>query len=190
MAGRYRDIDVFISGSDHTPPSALDVPLRMRELLLWQSKNQKLHYVVEFAAMIHHMFVNIHPFEDGNGRTGRLVMNIFLMQYGFPLVIIQKNDRRKYYRVLQAADKGDYKPLVNFIGQAVLRSINIYLDTLLPAKEKEALISLAEAGKHTSYSQAYLSKLAKEGKIDAVKLRRNWMTTRKAVKDYMGQTKR
>ena len=58
-------------------------------------------------------------------------MNVFLMQYGFPLVIIQKNDRQKYYRVLAKADKGDYKPLVRFVAQAVLRSLNIWLHPLM-----------------------------------------------------------
>ncbi len=184
IAGKYRSKDVFINGADHKPPSALEVPAKMNELVKWAGKNHKKMEIVEFSAILHHKFVHIHPFEDGNGRTGRLVMNIFLMKYGFPLVIIQKNDRQKYYRVLSMADNGDYKPLVNFIGQAVLRSLNIYLDTLLSAKEKNKWISLAEAAKHCSYSQAYLGKLAKEGKIDAHKQKRNWVTTKEAVQKY------
>ena len=184
IAGKYRDRDVFITGAEHTPPSAIDVPAKMDELIKWARKNYKKMDITEFSAIFHHKLVHIHPFEDGNGRTGRLAMNIFLMQYGFPLVIIQKNDRQKYYRVLAAADEGNYKPLVNFIGQAVLRSLNIYLDTLTPSKNKENFISLAEASKHCSYSQEYLGKLAKNGKIDAHKEKRNWVTTKKAVQDY------
>jgi Fic family protein len=141
-------------------------------------------YIVEFAAMFHHKFVHIHPFKDGNGGTGRLLMNIFLMQYGFPIAIIQKNDRQKYYRVLEMADNGNYKPLALFVTQAVLRSLNIYLDVLTPSKEKENLISLARATKFCSYSQAYLGKLAKDGKLEAIKIKRNWMTTKEAVERY------
>jgi len=184
IAGQYRIRDVFITGTHHKPTSAINVPPQMNDLIKWGRDNYKKMNIVEFSAIFHHKLVHIHPFEDGNGRTGRLVMNIFLMQYGFPLVIIQKNDRKKYYRVLAIADTGHYKPLVNFVGQAVLRSLNIYLDTLTPSKDKDKWINLAEASKYCSYSQAYLGKLAKEGKIDAHKEKRNWLTTKEAVMEY------
>jgi hypothetical protein len=71
------------------------------------------------------------------------------------------------------------------VAQAVLRSLNIYLDVLTPSKNKENLISLAEATKHCSYSQAYLGKLAKEGKLEAIKIKRNWLTTKEAVEKYV-----
>lgn len=189
IAGRYRNVDVFITGSEHTPPSALDVPYQIRALINWAKNNYKKIYIVEFAAMFHHKFVHIHPFQDGNGRVGRLLMNIFLMRYGFPLAIIQKNDRQKYYRVLASSDRGNYQPLILFIAQAVLRSLNIYLDILTPSKEKEGLITLAEATKYCSYSQAYLGKLAKEGKLEAIKLKRNWMTTKTAILKYVKEHK-
>lgn len=185
IAGRYRNKDVFITGTDHTPPSALEVPAKMEEFIVWARKNYRKIPVIDFSAIFHHKFVHIHPFEDGNGRTGRLLMNIFLMQYGFPMTIIQVNDRQKYYRVLAAADDGNYNPLVNFIGQSVLRSLNIYLDVLAPSKTKENWISLAQATKYCSYSQAYLGKLAKDGKIDAHKIKRNWVTTREAIERYV-----
>lgn len=189
IAGVYRKTDVFIAGSDHKPPSALEVPTKMNELITWAKKHHNKMEAVEFAALFHHKFVEIHPFQDGNGRTGRLLMNIFLMQAGYPLTIIQNNDRKKYYRVLALADQGSFKALVNFIGQAVLRSLTIYLDAIVPAKQKEGLITLAEATKYCSYSQAYLGKLAKEGKLEAVKLKRNWMTTKEAVERYVKNQK-
>ncbi len=185
IAGVYRKTDVFITGSDHKPPSALGVSAKMNELIGWAKENHKKLHIVEFSAMFHHKFVQIHPFQDGNGRTGRLLMNIFLMQFGFPLAIIQNNDRQKYYRVLTLADQGNFKPLIDFIAQAVLRSLTIYLDSIIPAEQKDDLITLAEATKYCSYSQAYLGKLAKEGRLEAVKLKRNWMTTKEAVKRYL-----
>ena len=190
IAGRYRDVDVFITGADHTPPSALDVPSKMGDLTLWAKKSIKMMNIVEFSAILHHKFVHIHPFRDGNGRTGRLLMNVFLMHYGFPLVIIQKNDRSKYYHALSLADIGKYETLIIFLGQSVLRSLNLYLDTLTPVHEKEKWISLAEASKPYTYSQAYLSKLAKEGKIDAHKQGRNWVTTKEAMERYVKSLKR
>ncbi|MBT3865028.1 Fic family protein [Candidatus Peregrinibacteria bacterium] len=185
IAGQYRDVDVFIAGTEHVPPKALEIPFKMKELANWAKKNYKKIDIVEFATIFHHKFVHIHPFQDGNGRTGRLLMNIFLIQYGFPIAIIQKNDRQKYYRVLEMADNGNYKPLVLFISQAVLRSLNIYLDVLTPSKDKENFINLATATKYCSYSQAYLGKLAKEGKLEAIKIQRNWMTTKEAVERYI-----
>lgn len=184
IAGQYRNVDVFITGTDHVPPSAIDVPAKMEQLIAWARANYKKMYIVDFAAMFHHKFVHIHPFQDGNGRVGRILMNVFLMQYGFPLAIIQKNDRRKYYRMLVEADHGRYKPLVNFVAQAVLRSLNIYLDVLTPSEEKEQWISLAQASRESSYSQAYLGKLAKEGKLEAIKVKRNWLTTKEAILRY------
>lgn len=190
IAGVYRQTDVFIMGSDHEPPSALEVPTKMSKLINWAKKNHNKMNIIEFAALFHHKFVQIHPFQDGNGRAGRLLMNIFLMQSGFPLTIIQNNDRKKYYRVFTLADQGNFKPLVNFIAQAVLRSLTIYLDAIIPASQKEDLITLAHATKYCSYSQAYLGKLAKEGRLEAVKLKRNWMTTKKAVEQYVSEHKK
>lgn len=184
-AGRYRDIDVFISGSKHTPPRAFHIALEMKKFMRWLQAQKKKMHIVEFAAIAHHMFVNIHPFADGNGRTGRLLMNVFLMQHGFPLTIIQKNDRKQYYRVLQEADEGNYQPLVDFVGQAVLRSLNIYLDVLTPSTDKEDYMLLSDVVDETPYTLEYLSKLARQGKIDAHKMQRNWVTTREAVVRYV-----
>lgn len=185
IAGQYRKNDVFITGTDHVPPSAIDVSYKMQELIIWMNENSKKMTIIEFSAIVHHKFVHIHPFEDGNGRTGRLLMNVFLMQFGFPIAIIQKNDRQKYYNSLSKADSGNYKPLVNLIAQAVLRSLNIYLNVLIPANEKKEYLLLSEISKNCPYSQEYLSKLAKEGKIDAYKEKRNWLTTKEAIENYI-----
>lgn len=190
IAGQYRKVDVFITGTDHTPPSTFEVPQKMKELTEWMKSNQRKLNIVEFSALLHHKFVHIHPFADGNGRTGRLLMNVFLMNYGLPMTIILKNDRGKYYRALALADAGKPKTLVNFVGQAVLRSLNIYLDSLTESDKKEKFITLHEASKHFPYSGAYLGKLAKEGKIDAHKEKRNWLTTLEAIERYMKNSKK
>jgi len=114
-------------------------------------------------------------------------MNVILMRAGYPLVIILKNDRQKYYRALRQADNGRYKSLIQFIAQSALRSLNIYLDTLLPSQEKDAFISLAEATQYCDYSQEYLGKLAKEGRLDAHKKSRNWVTTKAAIEEYVAK---
>lgn len=186
FAGRYRTSTVFIGGADHTPPDALHVPAQMRKLMTWYTKEQTSLHPVELAAMLHHKLVFIHPFFDGNGRTARLVMNVILMRAGYPLVIILKNDRQKYYRALQAADKGKPAALVRFIAQAVERSLAIYLRTLTPAaKNTERYQVLSEISKDTPYSTKYLNLLARQGKLEAHKQGRNWLTSKEAVQRYV-----
>lgn len=182
-AGKYRNGSVMIGGADHMPPDAIDVPRQMDELIRWLRKEEKRLHPVELAALFHHKFVFIHPFFDGNGRTARLVMNVILMRFGFPLAIILKNDRKKYYRVLQSADKGKDDALVLFLAQAVERSLDLYLRAFGKIRDGASL-TLAEASRGTPYSPKYLNLLARTGKIDASKKGRVWYTTRGAIEEY------
>lgn len=191
IAGKYREGNVIITGSKHTPPEGFQVPHKMRELVSWLNKNQKKHHVIELAALLHHKLVYIHPFVDGNGRMARLVMNVLIMKAGYPLAIILRNDRKRYYRVLSEADSDKYEPLCEFIAQAVIRTLNIYLKVLTPSKKKsEKHISLKELSKGSPYSATYLRKLATQGKLEAFKEGRNWLSSKKALKDYMDSTEK
>lgn len=156
-AGRYRNSNVIIGGADHTPPDALDVPKLMQDLIAWISKEKKHMHVVELAALVHHKFVYIHPFFDGNGRTSRLLMNLILMQAGFPLSIVLKNDRKKYYRVLAQADKENLEPFVRFIAQTVERSLDIYLKTLTPTSKNERSLSSSQTLQRIRHIQQSIS---------------------------------
>lgn len=182
-AGKYRTGAVLIGGAEHTPPDATDVPRQMEDLMLWLKKGKKELHPVELAALFHHKFVFIHPFFDGNGRTARLAMNVLLMRSGFPLAIILKNDRKKYYRVLQKADHGQSGPLVLFVAQAVERSLDLYLRTFAKNKS-EKLLSLTKASVGTSYNAKYLNLLARSGRLDASKRGRVWYTTKEAIERY------
>lgn len=185
-AGRYRNSNVIIGGADHTPPEALNVPSLMQELIDWVRQNRKVLHPVELAAILHHRLVNIHPFLDGNGRTARLAMNIILMQTGFPLAVILKNDRKKYYRTLAETDKENYPPFVRFIAQAVQRSLNIYLKVLTPARRgRERFIPLSELAKGSKFTGKYLNLLARSGKLEAHKEGRNWLSSKEALKRYL-----
>lgn len=185
-AGRYRNANVIIGGANHTPPDALLVPQKMRDLISWLNSQKGKTNIVELSALLHHKLVHIHPFFDGNGRTARLTMNLLLMQAGYPLVIILKNDRKKYYDVLDKADSGKYEPLVKFIAQAIERSLDIYLKTLTPATTKqEKFVSLTEISKTIPFSAKYLNLLARQGKLEAHKEGRDWLTTKEAVERYL-----
>jgi len=181
-AGKYRNCNVLIAGAQHTPPEAIEVAPAMRSLVKWFKKKQTGMHPITVAALLHHKLVYIHPFVDGNGRVARLIMNLFLMQKGFPITIVLKNDRKKYYETLSLADKGKLTPFVNFIAQAVHRSLSIYLDVLVPiSQKKEKYLTLSEVARYCPYSAKYLNLLARKGKLEAYKKRRNWLTSKAAV---------
>lgn len=186
IAGAYRNSNVIITGSKHKPPEAHEVSILMKKMVEWVRGNKNKLHPVELAAILHHKLVYIHPFFDGNGRTARLIMNVMLLQVGYPLVLILKNDRKKYYQTLEKADKGDLSLFVNFIAQAVERSLNIYLKTLIPAKsDSNRYFPLSTISKQTPYSEKYLNLLARQGKIEAHKEGRNWVATLNAVNRYI-----
>lgn len=190
-AGKYRTSNVYIGGADHIPPDATQVPGEMSRLILWFIKERRRLHPVELSALLHHKFVYIHPFIDGNGRTARLIMNIVLMRAGYPLVVILKNDRSRYYRALERADRGDYTTLVRFIAQAVERTLDIYLKTLTPASQsRERFLPLSKISKKTPYSAKYLNLLARKGNLEAHKDGRNWLTTIEAVQRYIDKRER
>ena len=184
--GRYRKANVRILGAIKSPPQSEKVPRLMQNFAEYIRTNPEDLNTVEFAAMLHYKLVEIHPFIDGNGRVSRLLLNLVLMKHGYPITIILKNDRKKYYDCLKKADFGDVKPFINFIGYCMNRSLNIYLSSFKKGME---YISLAEIAKGANYSQEYLSLLARKGKLDAIKLGRNWMTTKKSIEDYLKRLK-
>jgi Fic family protein len=111
-AGRYHQENVVIAGASTTPPDFLHLPEEMRALIEWHDKSGGMH-PVERAAELHTRFVKIHPFVDGNGRSGRLLLNFELMKAGYPPAIIQKEDRLAYYDSLdEACVSGDYSSIL------------------------------------------------------------------------------
>jgi Fic family protein len=180
-AGRYRDVNVRILGAVKSPPRFEKVPGRMEQFAKQVNSNPDKLNSLEMAAYIHYGLVEIHPFTDGNGRTARLLMNLFLMRHGYPITMVLKVDRKKYYDCLRKADQGDMKPFTDFMGRNVERSLDLYLDAFKGGSE---FISLAEAAKGTPYSQEYLSLLARKGRIEAIKLGRNWVTKKEAIQRY------
>jgi Fic family protein len=127
-AGSYRSINVFLQGSSHVPPMSSLVLGLMRDLIEWLEGDAKsLHPIVK-AAIFHHRFVHIHPFVDGNGRTARLLMNLSLMQEGYPPAIIRQEDRVKYYEALRLADeRGEIEASATLISEAIERMLDDYL---------------------------------------------------------------
>lgn len=186
FAGRYRNGGVRIGGANFIPPNARKVPDLM-ESLVYKVSQVSCHWpVLWLATLFHHHFVHIHPFFDGNGRTVRLIMNVILMNAGYPPAIILQQDRKKYYDALNRANNGQYDKLFLIMLQAVERSLNMYLHAL-PSEDGEdeyKAVSDIVAEPAFPYGQEYVSLLARRGLIDAYKDGRNWVTKRSAVLEY------
>jgi Fic family protein len=132
-AGRYRQVPVMIAGSKHLPPQ----PYLLQSLMeayfdFYEMHKNTLHPVV-LSAEMHEKLVTIHPFIDGNGRTSRLVMNLILLQYGFPLATIAGDyeSRMSYYDALEKVQsEGNNAAFVLYIAQKVLKNMEDYLKIL------------------------------------------------------------
>ncbi len=158
----------------------------MEELIAWYYENRYSMPIAVLAAQFHYKFVCIHPFIDGNGRVARLLMNLILMANGYPPAVILKVDRKKYYRVLNEANTGNEESFEDFIGKSIERTLIIYLNSIQPnTDEKQGFINLKEASQYCDYSQEYLSLLARKGRLSAIKLNKEWVTTREALEEYV-----
>lgn len=133
LHGKYRDHEAGIGKTTKLFPSPTEVKKLMPELATTISKmeKQKQHPAV-IAAYAHYKLLAIHPFQDGNGRTARLLMNAILLKYHYPITIIDASQRYKYYEMLQKADEGAYEIFEAFIFAAIKCSLEIYLRFVRP----------------------------------------------------------
>lgn len=113
--GKYRNIGVTITGSDHRPPEPFEVPIQMGELVDWINNENEFQEPIITAAVAHHEMVRIHPFKDGNGRTARLLLNLILLKAEFPICNIKRTERPDYYNALSSADEGEYEPIIEIV---------------------------------------------------------------------------
>lgn len=129
--GVYRNVPVRIGGTKHEPPQPWQVPIEMEKLMLDYAQPDELH-PVERIALFHLRFECIHPFVDGNGRTGRLLMNLELMKEGYPPIDVKFADRRTYYEAFRSyqesayLDAGAMTQLVErYVLDALIRQVEI-----------------------------------------------------------------
>lgn len=130
MNGKFRAIDVTVSS--HTPPKFYLIPQLMSDFcqdikirlanLPGIDDTEFLNKLIEFLAWMHHKFLWIHPFQDYNGRIGRLLINIILLNLNLPLIELKvetTEGRKRYVEALQKADKGNLKSLEKIIKSAM-----------------------------------------------------------------------
>lgn len=131
-AGKYRSVAVEIGGSEFKPPSPEAISSEMHEFGKWFSsvsctnKNYGMLDAILYAAAAHTWLVYIHPFIDGNGRVARLIMNLLLMRYGYPIAIITKEDRLRYYDALEISQRADLSPFIALVAECIDESLEEY----------------------------------------------------------------
>jgi len=106
-----------------------ETPAKMHELIDWFRKtyNENNTHPLILASLFHYKFVQIHPFDDGNGRMSRILMNFILMMFGFPPVIIPTNEKSNYIIALEYADKENINNFIQYIGEKLIASLELVL---------------------------------------------------------------
>ena len=102
IAGKFRDYLVRVG--DYRAPDWQDINNLVKEFFIWYNKNKKVMHPVEFVARAHYKFEKIHPFGDGNGRIGRLIIAYILRNGNYPLLIIEYKKRKSYYHALSKTE--------------------------------------------------------------------------------------
>ncbi len=125
-SGRIRFFNVKIEGSKHIPPIHEEVKKHLLNMYKWYSANKNKLHPFELATLIHAKLTWIHPFEDGNGRTSRAVMNWILIKKGYPMFFIPFEKREEYYIALEEADKENFKKYVSRMLLLIIDQVRSY----------------------------------------------------------------
>ena len=130
--GVYRTVPVRIMGATQEPPQPYLVPKQMEELMIEYEHMKQAMHMTERIALFHLLFEGIHPFIDGNGRTGRLLLNLELMQQGYPPINIKFADRRRYYECFTSYyEKEDQCEMVGLVAEYVEEELDRYIKMLI-----------------------------------------------------------
>lgn len=187
--GQFREHDIHPFGAGMTPPSWPLVGARVQD---WVDRLHELEDAFrparhaqplpELLAHMHSEFERVHPFIDGNGRAGRLILNLVLVRLGYPPVIVFKQQRAQYLSALQKADDGDFGPLGELLARAMYDNLNRFIvpNVAGPAR----LVPLA-ALVNKEFSLAALRQAAQRGRLDASQGSDGiWRSSREAVDTY------
>jgi Fic family protein len=183
-AFRRTQIESFDGGM--IPLSWPDVPVAVSDWVervngsTWLGNSER--HVIEDFADLHAAFERIHPFRDGNGRVGRLVLNLLLVRYGYPPVVIYKNDRDRYLAALRRADGEDCGALGELLARSIKQSIDRFILPGLAGPHK--LIPISALAGTAGLTRNALNLAAQRGRLEAVKKGNVWHSTKQAVEEY------
>ena len=182
-AGGYRTVAVEISGSRYKPPGPESVAAQMQEFGAWfnsisSPSDEELGSVegILVAAATHTWFVTIHPFIDGNGRVARLLMNLILMRYRFPIAIISKEDRLRYYDALEESQATDLTPFIALLTECIEESLEEYKHAAEEQREQ------------AEWAQSLVQKFTEPERIRSQNEYEIWRNAMELLRSYFRQT--
>jgi len=177
---RLHDILPFTNGM--TPAPFTDIHPRITDWLkAANAEPEPGVHLMEHIARIHAGFEQIHPFRDGNGRSGRLSMNLILVRRGYPPAIIYKRDRPRYLGALERTDRGEFGPLAELIARAVKDSLDRFL---LPALAGPLQMLPLSALTRRDLTGLALRRAAEKGRLRAQRRSNGWYSTKTWVDRY------
>jgi len=181
--GSWRRHDIRPFGRGMVPPDHTQIPALMHD---WVNDVSRIREdpapVAEAVAKRHAMFERIHPFLDGNGRAGRLLMNLVLIRLGYPPAIIQKRERLGYLEALHRADQGEPGPLGELIARSVLDNLTRFV---LPAVAGPARLVPLEALAEGGLTVIALRTAAERSRLRAVRTSDGtWRSSKQWVEEY------
>ena len=185
--GDWRKQQVYIRGAAHTPPPAWEVPRYMDEWVRYVNGGGASGDLIERAGIAHAGFEVVHPFLDGNGRTGRLLLNWMLLKSGYPPAIILVEERARYIQALATAAPPhplDYGPLSQLVAERIDASLTLYLQSMV-TDDRFRELSMEDAAERAGISARRLRGLAAEGKLEAKRRGKRWITWPAALETYM-----
>ncbi len=182
-SGQWRMVLVTIKGAAMTPPPPGQIPHLMHEWVAWVNGTGKEYVPLVRATVAHHGFEVVHPFADGNGRVGRLLLNFILMQAGFHPATIQREWRGEYLAALTQADHGNYRALANLIGKAVEIGLDHYLEACVEV-QADPYQPLADLAPLVGMDANYLTQLIRKKRLHAIKRGPRWYTTLDEIQRY------
>jgi len=182
-AGQWRRVNVRIAGTRHVPPRMEGVVPMMSEWIESYAKKDMLgDDVFSLAAEMHFGFESIHPFSDGNGRVGRLLLNLHFLKHNWPPVHILPPDRNRYLTSLEKGHAGTFADLVEFLGLVMGRSLLDLLDQV--GTREDELRPLKKLAGKSPYSAKYLGLRASQERLPALKVSGDWHTSERAIRVY------
>ena len=183
--GRWRTAGVALRGVDVALP--VSIPAEMAEWSQSTGRTSGTH-ALEHAAIHHAWLERIHPFIDGNGRVGRLILNFMLLQAGYPPAVIHLDQRARYLRALRSIDRGNPRPLVEVLVTAVRVALNRFLIPNLAGDAR--LVPLSSLATQGRYSADYLRQLVLAGRLRAVREGRLWLSSKVWLEEYVSSRDR
>lgn len=186
-AYRLKDHDPLRTGlhplaSSLVPSSLAEWVADVNKTLHWVARDDGKGHIVEDLARLHAAFERIHPFPDGNGRVGRLVLTHLLVRTGYPPAIIEKDERKSYLKALRRADERDCGPLTELLARSVRKGIYRFLIPKLAGTL--SVVPLAGLARDDGLSHAALVAAAQRGRLRAQKVEGTWYSTAQWVSEY------